>query len=139
MKSLIAFATLLASVAVSAGELDGKAVTCDADHLTAPIGFEFRGDRAIAYEITTQDSKAVIREFGSGEEYKTTPTTVIWWELYRLDRETLWLQFRTPMRGVMFEYQCQVTTSLDSFRATLEAARLEEQKAIDERMKDNKI
>jgi hypothetical protein len=137
----IAIAALLASVASSAGELDGKALICkrstDSSTQTYLTYWEFKDGTAIGAQIIRQGSKAVALEFGetiTSKRYVTGPTEAMWWGgRYLLNRATLALEFWDV------EYQCELATSLDSFRATLEAERLEKQKVIDERMADNKI
>ena len=146
-RSLIAVAALVASVSVSAGELDGKGLICKPDEESTPFGFEFSDGRAIGWSVERHEfeSKAVIEEFGSGKEYRTTPTRAFWWEIghqevYQLDRKTLRLRWVPgAMELEAKEYQCEVAASLDSFRATLEDARAEMQLYIDFLMKDNQI
>ena len=139
MRLLIAIATLLASVAVSAGELDGKALICKSTEDWS-LYWEFKDGTAIGTEIVTRGSKAVADEFGgfADKTYVTRPTEVIWWKTYHLHRATLVAEYKDG-DVAYFEDQCELATSLDSFRATRETERLEKQKAIDEEMKDNKI
>ena len=139
MRLLIAIAALLASVSASAGELDGKALICgelaEDDYL---MYWEFDDDRVMGTEIAIEGTKAVERKMGrllTDEEktYRVHPNNADWWRFWHLDRTTLDLEFKDGSDGeVQYKYLCELSTSL-------EAERLKAQKAIDERMKDNKI
>lgn len=138
-RPLIAIAALLTSVLASAGELDGKALICgelaEDDDL---LYWEFEDGRVMGTEIIIQGTKAAARELGqklTDEEktYRVHPNNADWWSFWHLDRTTLDLEFKDGYeREAEYKYQCELSTSL-------EAERLKAQKAIDERMKDNKI
>ena len=145
-RSLIAIAALLASVSASGGELDGTGLICHSG--TKPVlGWEFQDGRAIGMYVEKMgafDPKAeVVR--GDIGEYVTSTDQVRWPPMWILDRETLRLGGENqrdnsmgPKGTMMWILQCEVATSLDIVRATLEA-QAEKQRQIDEQMKDNKI
>ena len=130
------------------GELDGKALICRNTEVTTPLAVEFDRTQVIHYQIRPNGTKAVIdtvkndnRASYSGSTYTVRPRTVNWWNTYTLNRETLALKYREITRGNVYEadYQCELADSPEAMLKTIEAARLEMQKQIDEEMSNNKI
>ena len=153
---------LLLPLSVSAGELDGKAISCD----DGRKNIEFRGGRVVNWcvfggggilgdaRITKCDDEA--------PSYYALTNTVFWsayigtGELgshegkpslafsigYILDRKTLSLKIESERSdGETKErtYQCEVYLSIKDFKEMLEARRAEMQRRIDEDMEENKI
>ena len=144
MRSLIAIAALLASVSVSAGELDGKGIKCALVDWIDPILVSFQDGGATHFVLSMGGTKAVIEvdKFGGGE-YTVSPSKVEWpYSLSDdglvLDRTTLMLGY-TNYGDLRNAGQCEVYTSLSDFEAMMEAWRVQKQAEIDEEMKDNKI
>ena len=161
MRSPIAIAALVASVSASAGELDGKAISCD----NGRQNLEFRGGRVVSWYVWGGGGilgDARIVEDDEPPAYYALTNTVIWssyiaaGELlsrdgepslasttgYTLDRKTLALEVKEEKSdGKIREWihQCEVYSSMTDFKAMLEAYRAETQRRIDEQMKDNKI
>jgi len=131
------------------GELDGKAIICiNEDQVTPyewergnPRGFEFESGGATGYWIRTKETSAVLSQSDDYQGYSVTINTVTWGNRYTLNRETLALQYRHVMNTfeVKYDYQCELADSPEAMLKTIEAARLETQRKIDEEMKDNKI
>ena len=149
MRSLIAVATLVASVSASAGELDGKAISCDRAGLGDPVMWEFRDGRPVQWSVEIEDIFAVIGEEPApyySPEYKVSPTAITWERVMfsaRLDRATLELFVSTPgdieVDPPPAVYQCEVYTSLSDFKEMMRELVAQKQAEIDEQMKDNKI
>ena len=144
MRSLIAIAALLASVSVSAGELDGKGIKCALVDWIDPILVSFQDGVATHFVLSMGDTKAVIEvdKFGGGE-YTVSPSKVEWPHSLTddglvLDRTTLMLGY-TNYGDLRNAGQCEVYTSLNDFEAMMEAWRVQKQAEIDKQMKGNKI
>ena len=125
------------------GELDGKALICENKGKAIRFGVEFKLSQVIHYATRIKGTRAVIEELDSneGETYKTTPKTAHWWNTYTLNRATLALKYREIIRGNVYEadYDCELADSPEAMLKTMEAARLEMQREIDEEMSNNKI
>ena len=125
------------------GELDGKALICENKGKAIRFGVEFKLSQVIHYATRIKGTRAVIEELDSneGETYKTTPKTAHWWNTYTLNRATLALKYREITRGNVYEadYDCELADSPEAMLKTMEAARLEMQREIDEEMSNNKI
>jgi len=143
-KSLLAILLLL-PLSGSAGELDGKALACLRKGDSYIRGLEFRDGQAIHWDLFTDGAEAIIEKENTGA-YWEYPEQVIYgrepdafWRFY-LDRVTLVLQLRDKdSESIIFEYQCEVSPSLDSLSDVMEQQRSQWQDRIDEAMKDNKI
>lgn len=144
--SLIAIAALVASVSASAGELDGKAISCDGGD------YEFRRGHAVSWMIWVIGSRADLTDYPDlAKKYYTSHSTVWWTDvsskkdkpfeyittLWSLDRKTLALTV-TVDDEVTKEWNCEVY-AVGDFKNMLEARRAETQRRVDESMKDNKI
>lgn len=125
------------------GELDGKALICENEEKAIRFGVEFKLSQVIHYATRIKGTRAVIEKLDSneGETYKTTPKTAHWWNTYTLNRATLALKYREITRGNVYEadYDCEQAESPEAMLKTMEAARLEMQREIDEEMSNNKI
>ena len=143
----MAIVALVASVNVSAGELDGKAIWCDwVGQYSKPVMYEFRNDTPVPWVVIREGTKIVIKEASMGgtiSEYRAEPSVVTWAELfgtYTLNRKTLELSFDNlgdpPVKA---SWECEALSSLDNLKARLEELRSERQKAVDKEMKGNKI
>ena len=143
MRSLLAIAALVASVSVSAGELDGKGIECVRPTHPAPILVSFQDGVATEFKIYVRGTEAVLEESKlSGGDYTVFSTKVEYPTLIGddmvLDRATLILGIRNDGK-LITQWQCEVYTSLTDFEAMMEARRVQKQAEIDEEMKDNKI
>ena len=146
MRSLIAIAALLASVSVSAGELDGKGLKCikrsDDPHT---LFAEFRRGNVEEWFVRVEGYTAVLSDEASwnGEPYELSPTKIEWPTIggtHELDRSTLLLVVRAKgQEEIANRWDCEVYNSPEAFREMLEAARLQKQAEIDAEMQDNKI
>ena len=91
------------------------------------------------YSIRTEGTNAVLHQ----DEYRkyAVSTKTISWSIGQLNRETLALQYLSDfgLRVIKYDYQCELADSPEAMLKTIEAARLETQRKIDEEMKDNKI
>ena len=146
MRALIAISAMLVSVFASAGEVDGKAISCDGGD------YEFRRGRAISWMIWVVSSKAVLSDYPDrASKYYTSHTTVWWLDVsskenkpleytttkWSLDRRTLALTV-TVDDEVTKKWNCEVY-AVGDFKNMLEARRAETQRRVDEEMEDNKI
>ncbi|MDA7595880.1 hypothetical protein N8723_03850 [Luminiphilus sp.] len=151
---------MLASVSVSAGELDGKQIFCDSDAewlmyldeergldvIFPPWGFVFQNGAVTAhfFDRSTDRTKAMVADEGA---YSAAPTYVTWGKhpkLRSLNRKKLVVQYGA------YEAECQLTSSLKAFQKMMQAAESEVQKEMDAKrqeqreerdwlMRDNKI
>ena len=137
-KPLLAILLLL-PLSVGAGELDGKAIICNAIDEVLSIrqrGIEFKSGGIVQYWVGIEGTSPVLRQEDEESRYRVSPKT-IQWDYWTLNRETLALQYRYP--EVYFRYQCELADSPEAMLKTIEAARLEMQREIDEEMSNNKI
>ena len=151
MKPLLAILLFL-PLSVSAGELDGKAISCD-----SPRGFpddrqhfEFRAGTVSRWRILRDETKAVMKNF-NGIAYIASPDKITWETRGRewsLNRATLELEKLFSGKKIydnddrsknLFRWSCEVYTSITEFKSMLESLKLDKQREIDEQMKDNKI
>lgn len=150
MRLLIAIAALLASVLASAGELDGKAITCERPRYDRPKIVEFRDGGIVGWDIRVEDTQAIVAESDyrkyPDSDYEVSPTGITWTTIVvfrnRLDRETLELvstMASDEAGDSPTVWQCEVIASLDDLQKMLEELRAVKQAEIDEEMKDNKI
>ena len=149
MRSLIAIAALVASVSAIAGELDGKALTCQSTNkmvasMYGRYGVEFQDGKATHIWVKKDGTKVVLERYDT-VAYIAYPTTAKWalesgW-VYTLDRKTLILDYRKPRDDSESpgKFECEAYSSIDSMMAELESDRAREQAEIDEEMKGNKI
>jgi hypothetical protein len=161
LKILTAVVALVASVSAcngggSEGSEDGKAIYCDSipsddrsrEH---SMGIEFRDGKAVQHVVLVPETKAIhsARAWSINPWYRATPSVITWPDLHgdwELDRETLQLSLKLSEKGrvtmpkrAITEYQCEAATSLDDFQKMWASRVVQEQKEIDEKMKDNKI
>jgi hypothetical protein len=142
IRSLIAIAALMASVSVSAGELDGKAIICKSE-TSLPQGIEFFDGKAMVWFIVSGTKVNLANQDAS--EYRTTPTRVTWSKVgsdlgYEIDRKTLAYSHMNFRSGTTYwTTSCEVAKSRTAMMGYLEGAVRVEQGKIDEQMKDNKI
>lgn len=156
MRLLLAIAALLASVAVNAGELDGKGIKCvQTDPLTFPspdaVTYMFSDGNAVQWLLPVRGTEVELKVGEFGGPYVVSPSRIEFpgsgegygggsKVTFYLDRAALELRHRNPRQDWHEnKYQCEVYQSQEAFKEMLETARLEKQKAIDEEMKDNKI
>ena len=124
---------------VYSGELDGKAIICNAIEEVIGVrhkGIEFKSGGVVEYWVRTEGTSAILHQEDEGSRY-TVSTKTIQWGFWTLNRETLALQYRWP--DVNFNYQCELADSPEALLKSIEAARLETQRKIDEEMSNNKI
>ena len=143
IRSLIAIATLVASVSASAGELDGKALLCQRDDYPAmsPYGFEFRDGKLHKHWVITRDggTRAVV-VIQDDIPYTAKLSTVEWDEVFSLDRKTLTLTSGYDFKGEPYwTASCEISPSVGAMKQAMEMDRQDLQRQIDEEMKDNKI
>ena len=149
---LIAVAALLASVAVSAGELDGKGMACYKEDWPHPLMYEFRDGRAVLWRTYLEGTEIILKEHMNlirdpqFAKYYESIGQISWKGIIvvdegtaRLDRKTLELTFETRHGEMESHGICEVYQSLDKFQAFMETQRMQGQREIDEQMKDNKI
>jgi hypothetical protein len=143
MRTLIAIASLVASVSASAGELDGKNLVCTSDY-DGVVGIEFTGGKAIRRFITGTTGTVVSLHSETPSEYLALNSEVRWdnynrQDYYAVDRKTLKHIHQIKRSGIRYgEWDCELS-SRDAMMDALNNAVLLEQKKIDEEMKDNKI
>ena len=143
-KLLIAIAALVASVSISAGELDGKALICEDDATPNPSksGFAFREGKVFYSLLQRGDNyEVVINEWELADSYQTDIDKITWRQstdsVTTLDRKTLKIDFEW---GEMSQaWECEIAASMEAYEQALEESRAATQERIDERMKDNKI
>ena len=148
-KPLLAILLLL-PLSVSAGDLDGKAISCKPPpEYTDHEYFEFEAGTVVRWRILMDETTAVLKEFNTAS-YVASPNRITW-EMgdreWSLNRATLELEKLVNGKHLLtnqesenvFRWHCEVYTSISEFRSTLEALKLREQREIDEQMKDNKI
>lgn len=141
---------LLLPLSVSAGELDGKAISCNPPPEYADRQhFEFEAGTVVRWRILIDETTAVLKEFNT-PSYVTSPDRITW-EMedreWSLNRATLELEKLVNGRHLLtnrkgenvFRWHCEVYTSISEFRSMLESLKLRKQREIDEEMKDNKI
>ena len=144
MKALIAIAALLASVAVSAGELDGKALICrDISPNGGLNGYYFQ-DGKVFYSVLQRGetlTDVVVNDWNVADSYEVTIDTIEWSQSTDshtvVDRKTLNIKF--TWGSSKQEWNCELAESMDGYHQALEAERVKVEKRIAERMKDNKI
>ena len=88
------------------------------------------------YWVNIEGTSAVLHQGDEGSRY-TVSTKRTRWGGWTLNRETLALQH--DERNLSFYHQCELADSPKAMPKTLEAARLEMQRKIDEKMSNNKI
>jgi hypothetical protein len=148
-KPLLAILLLL-PLSVSAGDLDGKAISCKPPpEYTDHEYFEFEAGTVVRWRILMDETTAVLKEFNTAS-YVASPHRITW-EMgdreWSLNRATLELEklindrpFFTNQKGNnVFRWYCEVYTSISEFRSMLEALKLRKQREIDEQMSNNKI
>ena len=135
---------------VFSGEVDGKAIFCIDEKSVTPygwergnplLGIEFTSGGAVEYSIKLDGTSAVLVKSDGDDSYTATTETIRWGH-HTLNRATLALRFQIvfPHVGPLgINYQCELADSPDALRKTMESARLETQKRIDEQMSNNKI
>ena len=141
-KPLLAILLLL-PLSVSAGELDGKAISCDPLKYGKKVHFEFEADKVKRWafiEVGTQMTLVVFSRENL-PTYWTSPREIEWTDQnssWSLNRASLQLKKMTSSIPNAL-YTCEVYTSITEFKSMLESLKLDKQREIDEQMKDNKI
>ena len=145
-KPLLAILLLL-PLSVSAGEVDGRAISCDGWR-----DYEFRRGQVVAWRIWTIGSKAILEDYPElADDYYTSHTTIWWLDVsskkdkpleyttteWSLNRKTLALTVTVDDK-VKEKWSCEVY-SVEDFKNMLEARRTATQKMVEEEMKGNKI
>lgn len=142
MRSLIAIAALVASVSASAGELDGKALTCKSENpFIKPEWIVFDEGEVFVWVIRRRGTTAEA-EIWDRHEYTASIREITWGrysQSRRLDRATLKLVQMNDDYEVTRTFQCEIPESIEAWQESLTAAEQRAQDDIDERMKDNKI
>lgn len=154
MRTLIAIATLLASVSASAGELDGKGIACLFPRQTyGTYWYRFDENEVTEFHLKSVEAtrsvegtlvsteKFEIEEEALGE-YEVRPTEIVWAvpipEEYRtyyghLDRTTLELQYRDSRNDVVSRSGCSVT-DWEGLERSMESSRAHFQNFFDEEL-----
>ena len=141
-KPLLAILLLL-PLSVSAGELDGKAISCDPLKYGSKVHFEFEDGKVKQWgfiEVGTQMT-LVFLDPDNLPTYRTSPREITWrddnssWSLNRASLQLERSHYATPSAL----HTCEVYVSITEFKAMLKARKLDMQRAIDEQMKNNKI
>ena len=143
-KPLLAILLFL-PLSVSAGELDGKAISCDPLKYGNKVHFEFEAGKVKQWafiEVGTQMTLVVFSR-DNLPTYWTSPREIEWRDVnssWSLNRASLQLKRSTytyPIPDAL--HTCKVYTSITEFKSMLEYLKLDKQRVLDEQMKDNKI
>ena len=152
---------LLLPLSVNAGELDGKAISCD----YGQYHYEFKRGRVVSWFVGggVFGDEAVVKSLEEDAPKYRAKASKVTWKTYRqaamhslkggqlsselttryaLDRATLSLKITEEKANDQVrkqEYQCEVYTSISEFESMLESIKLDKQREIDEEMKDKKI
>ena len=149
-KPLLAILLLL-PLSVSAGEVDGRAISCKPPpQSTDHQHFEFEAGTVVRWRVLMDETTAVLKEFNT-TSYVASPHRITWemgdreWSLNRatLELEKLFsgkkISDNDDRSKNLFRWSCEVYTSSSEFKSMLESLKLDKQREINEQMKDNKI
>ena len=139
-----------------ASEVNGKALICF-QHKSlgwrenSPVtgnrysGFKFIDGEVEDYVLELVGTKMEIRRVAvdivevTNDKFKETLTTIEWGTAYSLDRQTLEITFTMDYADYVKVYPCKVYANFAEYNDAFEIHRVEEDRALKEGLKDNKI
>ena len=142
MKTKLLTICLLLFSSISWGdELDGKMLICNKfDSIKHPYGFKFLTNNVTGEYINEQAQIIKIDGRHKNNSYRKTLTHIYWWDnAWRLDRKTLELFNGDELAVWKSVRTCEVYLNKHSYDTAMENYRLEQQKKIENIIKDNKI
>ena len=142
-KPLLAILLLL-PLSVSAGELDGRGITCRNTSNSAGElhWYEFKDNFVNKFYVYTQGTSAKVKTVEQGV-YSLRPSIITWYGStmrHDLNRKSLQLNVRSAYgSGSNEQWDCELAESLEAFKQSIELFMLHRQNSINEEMKDNVI
>lgn len=153
--AIVLLGLLLPSPTV-ASEVNGKALICFQhkplgwNHNSPVTGNVYRGFKFIDgevedYVLELVGTKMEIRRVAvdivevTNDKFKETLTTIEWGTAYSLDRQTLQMTFALDYADYVDVYPCTVYANFGEYNDAFEKHRIEENRALKEGLKDNKI